>query len=84
LTETGISRLVVAGGVGANLCLRRVLSKLAKDRGGSVYYPPPEYCTDNGAMIAYAGAMRLLAGQRDEAVYDVLPRWSIESLTEVS
>jgi N6-L-threonylcarbamoyladenine synthase len=83
LNETGISRLVVAGGVGANLCLRRVLSKLAKDRGGSVYYPPPEYCTDNGAMIAYAGAMRLLAGQRDEAVFDVLPRWSIETLTEV-
>ena len=83
LNETGISRLVVAGGVGANLCLRRVLSKLAKDRGGSVYFPPPEYCTDNGAMIAYAGAMRLLAGQRDEAVFDVLPRWSIETLTEV-
>jgi len=83
LTKTGISRLVVAGGVGANLCLRQVLKKLAKDRGGRVYYPPPEYCTDNGAMIAYAGAMRLLAGQRDEAVFDVLPRWSIEALPEV-
>ncbi len=83
LTETGISRLVVAGGVGANLCLRQVLNKLAKDHGGRVYFPPPEYCTDNGAMIAYAGAMRLLAGQRDKAVFDVLPRWSIEALPEV-
>jgi N6-L-threonylcarbamoyladenine synthase len=83
LTETGISRLVVAGGVSANRCLQQALNKLASDRGGRVYYPPAEYCTDNGAMIAYAGAMRLLAGQHDEEVYDVLPRWSIETLTRV-
>jgi N6-L-threonylcarbamoyladenine synthase len=83
LTETGYSRLVVAGGVGANRCLRETLDKLTRGRGARVYYPAPEYCTDNGAMIAYAGALRLLAGQRDEDVFDVLPRWSLEDLTEV-
>ena len=81
LTETGYSRLVVAGGVGANRRLRQVLDGLAEERGGRVYYPAPEYCTDNGAMIAYAGAMRLLVGQRDEDVFDVLPRWSLEDLS---
>ena len=84
LTETGYSRLVVAGGVGANRCLRKVLDGLAGDRGGRVHYPAPEYCTDNGAMIAYAGAMRLLAGQNDEDVFDVLPRWSIEKLSPLA
>jgi N6-L-threonylcarbamoyladenine synthase len=84
LSETGHSRLVVAGGVGANWHLRRVLDELAQSRGAKVYYPAPEYCTDNGAMIAYAGAMRLLVGQRDENVFDVLPRWSMEDLSPVS
>ena len=84
LTETGSSRLVVAGGVGANRNLRETLDKLTRGRGASVYYPAPEYCTDNGAMIAYAGALRLLAGQCDEDVFDVLPRWSLEDLNEVS
>jgi len=84
LSETGYSRLVVAGGVGANLHLRQVLDELAQKRGGKVYYPAPEYCTDNGAMIAYAGAMRLLVGQHDEEVFDVLPRWSLEDLSPVS
>ena len=83
LTETGYSRLVVAGGVGANRHLRQVLNEQAEQRGGRVYYPVPEYCTDNGAMIAYAGALRLLAGQRDEDVFDVLPRWSIEELSAI-
>jgi N6-L-threonylcarbamoyladenine synthase len=81
LSETGYSRLVVAGGVGANLHLRQVLDELAHKRGSKVYYPAPEYCTDNGAMIAYAGAMRLLVGQHDEEVFDVLPRWSLEDLS---
>ena len=48
--------------------------------GARLYVPALEYCTDNGAMIAYAGALRLCAGQRDEGVSDVLPRWSLESL----
>lgn len=84
LIETGYSRLVVAGGVGANRCLRATLDKLVAARAATVYYPTPEYCTDNGAMIAYAGALRLLAGERDEDVFDVLPRWSLEDLGEVS
>ena len=83
LNETGYSSLVVAGGVGANRRLREVLNQLAGQRGARVYYPAPEYCTDNGAMIAYAGAMRLLVGQRDIAAFDVLPRWSIEDLSPV-
>ena len=57
---------MVAGGVGANRCLRETLDKLAAGRDARVYYPAPEYCTDNGAMIAYAGALRLLAGECDE------------------
>jgi N6-L-threonylcarbamoyladenine synthase len=67
--------------VGANQHLRQVLDELAQKRANKVYYPAPQYCTDNGAMIAYAGAMRLLVGQHDEEVFDVLPRWSLEDLT---
>ena len=74
---------MVAGGVGANRCLRQTLDELAAGRDASVFYPATEYCTDNGAMIAYAGALRMLAGEHDEDVYDVLPRWSLEDLGEV-
>jgi len=81
LDLTGYSSLVIAGGVGANRQLRRVLQNLVEQRNTQVYFPAIEYCTDNGAMIAYAGALRLEAGQRDENVFDVLPRWSLESLT---
>lgn len=70
-------RIVVAGGVGANLLLREKLS----DRfAGDVFYPRPEYCTDNGAMIAVAGAMRL-ADARKPATIRAMARWSLESLT---
>lgn len=80
LEQTGYSNLVIAGGVGANRHLRQVLQRVVKQRRARVYFPAIEYCTDNGAMIAYAGAVRLVAGQVDEAVFDVLPRWSLESL----
>ena len=80
LEHTGYRNLVVAGGVGANRHLREVLQKAVAAQGGRVYFPALEYCTDNGAMIAYAGALRLLAGQIDDGVDDVLPRWSLESL----
>tara|TARA_B110000879_G_C11145234_1_gene502119 strand:- start:1525 stop:2127 length:603 start_codon:yes stop_codon:yes gene_type:complete len=83
LTETGYSRLVVAGGVGANSRLREVLAKLTKDRSGKTYFPAHEYCTDNGVMIAYAGALRLDAGLEDDNVFDVLARWSLEDLDEI-
>ena len=80
LAETGYHNLVVAGGVGANRQLRATLEQFTRAHDARVYFPTLEYCTDNGAMIAYAGALRVLAGQRDEAVVDILPRWSLESL----
>jgi N6-L-threonylcarbamoyladenine synthase len=80
LAETGYQNLVIAGGVGANRRLREVLDKSTREQNARLYFPALEYCTDNGAMIAYAGALRLLQGHRDEGVDDVLPRWSLESL----
>ena len=83
LAETGYQNLVVAGGVGANRRLREVLEQSTNAIHARVYFPALEYCTDNGAMIAYVGALRVLAGQRDEAATDVLPRWSLESLSPI-
>ena len=83
LAETGYHNLVVAGGVGANRQLRATLEQFVSAQHARVYFPTLEYCTDNGAMIAYAGALRVLAGQRDEAAVDVLPRWSLESLPAI-
>ncbi|NNE64277.1 MAG: tRNA (adenosine(37)-N6)-threonylcarbamoyltransferase complex transferase subunit TsaD, partial [Gammaproteobacteria bacterium] len=83
LEHTGYSSLVIAGGVGANRYLRQVLQKMVAEKNARVYFPAIEYCTDNGAMIAYAGALRLQASQRDEDVFDVLPRWSLESLSAI-
>lgn len=83
LTETRYSRLVVAGGVGANQRLREVLSQLTDARSGKAYFPAQAYCTDNGVMIAYAGALRLEAGFQDDAVFDVLARWSLEDLERI-
>lgn len=81
LKQTGYPNLVVAGGVGANQRLRHELRLMLDDLGGRVFFPEMEYCTDNGAMIAYAGGLRLAAGLVDEEVYDVLPRWSLEQLS---
>jgi N6-L-threonylcarbamoyladenine synthase len=83
LAETGIARLVVAGGVGANQRLRERLSDLMKREGGRVFYPRPEFCTDNGAMIACAGYQRLQAGRTEGLAVRVLPRWSLEELEAV-
>ncbi len=83
LDKTGFKCLVVAGGVGANKRLRQTLTALGQDLSVDVFYPPMQYCTDNGAMIAYAGAQRLQAGLVDVDVYDVLPRWSLEDLPPV-
>ncbi|MDH3635736.1 MAG: tRNA (adenosine(37)-N6)-threonylcarbamoyltransferase complex transferase subunit TsaD [Gammaproteobacteria bacterium] len=80
LEETGYRNLVVAGGVGANRRLRQVLDKLGQVQGTRIHFPALEYCTDNGAMIAYAGALRLLHGQVDDPACDVLARWSLETL----
>ena len=76
LESIDAERLVIAGGVGANVRLREKLGTLAAD----VFFPPTQFCTDNGSMIAYAGAARLLAGQSEEAVIQPQPRWSLESL----
>lgn len=78
LEFTGLKSLVVAGGVSANQDLRIVLNKLAKDLSAEIYYPRLEFCTDNGAMIAYAGYRRFLMGnyQKDYAIL-VYPRWKL-------
>ncbi|MBK8963557.1 MAG: tRNA (adenosine(37)-N6)-threonylcarbamoyltransferase complex transferase subunit TsaD [Candidatus Competibacteraceae bacterium] len=83
LKATRLQRLVVAGGVGANRRLRERLRELTAELGGQVYYPRLEFCTDNGAMIAYAGWRRLAAGQREDAAIEVMPRWPLDSLTAV-
>lgn len=83
LDQTGHKRLVVAGGVSANHLLRKELGKLAATLGAKVYYPRPEFCTDNGAMVAYAGALRLAAGQHEEFAFRVHPRWEIDRLPPV-
>ena len=79
LKQTGLRRLVVAGGVGANRRLRARLKEMTAKLGGEVFYPRPEFCTDNGAMIAYAGALRLSAGA--SAATPVRARWPLDSLT---
>ncbi|MGH8373298.1 MAG: tRNA (adenosine(37)-N6)-threonylcarbamoyltransferase complex transferase subunit TsaD [Gammaproteobacteria bacterium] len=80
LEQTGLKRLVVAGGVGANKSLRARLMELAAQRGGQVFYPRSEFCTDNGAMIAYAGYVRL-AANANPAPVPVTARWPLDSLT---
>ncbi len=80
LKETGLKRLVLAGGVSANRQLREQLAQMMSELKGEVFYPRPEYCTDNGAMIAYAGLQRLKAGQTVGLEVSVKPRWSIEEL----
>jgi N6-L-threonylcarbamoyladenine synthase len=80
VAQTGIKSLVVAGGVGANCNLRERLTVLMAREGGRVYYPRPEFCTDNGAMIAYAGYRRLAAGQAEPLSVKAMPRWSLEEL----
>jgi N6-L-threonylcarbamoyladenine synthase len=80
LEQTGAARLVVAGGVSANERLRARLDELSRKLGVRVYFPRPEFSTDNGAMIAYAGYLRLSAGQREPLPFGARPRWRIEEL----
>lgn len=80
LRQTQLQRLVIAGGVSANKALRRSLEQMLHGLGGSVYYARPEFCTDNGAMIAFAGCQRLLAGQKDDLSISVQARWPMEQL----
>ncbi|GAB56656.1 O-sialoglycoprotein endopeptidase [Glaciecola punicea ACAM 611] len=83
LAQTGLKRIVMAGGVAANKMLRDEFAKASKTDGFEVYYPSFEYCTDNGAMIAYAGCMRLAAGESTALDSKAMPRWSLETLSAV-
>ena len=84
LASTGMSRLVVAGGVGANKLLREKLSLAGESRGAKVYYPPLDLCTDNGAMIAFAAAMRIKEHpdllKKSFASFNIQPRWALDEI----
>ena len=83
LDAAGTDVIVVAGGVGANKRLRAKLQQMAERRGGRACFPRPSLCTDNGAMIAFAGALRLEAGQHNPPQVQVTPRWDMATLPAV-
>ena len=83
LKQTGLKTLVIAGGVSANQIIRAELLKMAKTCATEVFFPRPEFCTDNGAMIAYAGCQRLLAGQTQNLEISARPRWPIDELITI-
>lgn len=84
MEQTGLRTLIMAGGVSANRRLRARLDELAKLKGYQVHYPQNEFCTDNAAMIAYAGCQRLLAGQHEPLAFASRARWSLEDLPALS
>jgi N6-L-threonylcarbamoyladenine synthase len=84
LQQTGVMRLVIAGGVGANQALREGLEGMTREMGAELFFPRLEFWTDNGAMIAYAGACRLQAGEKQDQEIAVRPRWSLEDLSAVA
>ncbi|NDV91558.1 tRNA (adenosine(37)-N6)-threonylcarbamoyltransferase complex transferase subunit TsaD [Alteromonas sp. 345S023] len=83
LKQTGMKRLVIAGGVSANTMLRAQMKSLMTSMQGQVFYPSLAYCTDNGAMIAYAGMQRLKAGETLALSAKAKPRWPLDTLTAV-
>ncbi|MDH2926442.1 tRNA (adenosine(37)-N6)-threonylcarbamoyltransferase complex transferase subunit TsaD [Lonepinella koalarum] len=83
LTQTGYNRLVIAGGVSANQQLRQGLQQLMQQLKGQVFYPAPQFCTDNGAMIAYVGFLRLKNGEQSDLAIEVKPRWSMTELASI-
>ncbi len=80
IEATGLRQLVVAGGVGANRELRSRLGAALAARGGQAFFPRLEFCTDNAAMIAVAGLLRLQAGERSSADFGVRARWPLDEL----
>ncbi len=84
LKQTSLKNLVVAGGVSANQSLRKQLSELMNKRGGKAFYPRNEFCTDNGAMIAYAGMQRLKAGHFEPLAIKAKPRWPLDTLASIT
>ncbi len=83
LQQCELKRLVIAGGVSANSALREKLAQITKKLGGAVFSPRPEFCTDNGAMIAYAGLQRLKAGTDADLTFKASPRWPLDTLSAV-
>ncbi len=83
LRQTEMKRLVIAGGVSANTSLREALEAMVLKEKAEVFYARPEFCTDNGAMIAFAGCQRLVAGQQDDVSLKATPRWPLESLPAI-
>ena len=84
LEQTGLRSLIIAGGVSANTFLREELETSLEKITSQLFYAQLKFCTDNGAMIAYAGCQRLQAGQHEGLAINVFPRWSIESLSAIS
>ncbi|WP_305909551.1 tRNA (adenosine(37)-N6)-threonylcarbamoyltransferase complex transferase subunit TsaD [Methylomarinum sp. Ch1-1] len=84
LRQTGLKSLVVAGGVSANKAIRAHLQEMTAQEGAQLHFPRLEFCTDNGAMIAYAGCQRLLAGQHEDLQIFARPRWPIDELLTVA
>lgn len=84
LRQTGLRRLVVAGGVGANRVLRERLGAMAVEEGASLFYPRMEYCTDNAAMIALAGHLRHASGERQGAAFNIRARWPLAELAPMA
>ncbi|AKO45033.1 tRNA (adenosine(37)-N6)-threonylcarbamoyltransferase complex transferase subunit TsaD [[Haemophilus] ducreyi] len=84
LQQTGYNRLVMAGGVSANKQLRAELATMMQALKGQVYYPRPQFCTDNGAMIAYTGFIRLKKGEKTDLSVSVKPRWPMTTLLKLS
>ncbi|PCI06445.1 MAG: hypothetical protein COB77_06865 [Gammaproteobacteria bacterium] len=83
LEQQHCKTLVIAGGVGANKRLRKVLAEMVEQQGGDLFFPRFEFCTDNGAMIALAGCYRLMAGQTQSLAIDARARWSMQDLKAV-
>jgi N6-L-threonylcarbamoyladenine synthase len=80
LQQTGLKTLVVAGGVSANTQIRATLTEMIEKESGTIFFPRPEFCTDNGAMIAYAGYQRFLMGERQDLAIFAKPRWAMNAL----
>jgi N6-L-threonylcarbamoyladenine synthase len=80
IEQTGLEQLIVAGGVSANRTLRARLGEVARKLGVQVFFPPPAYCTDNGAMIAFAGAQHMKQAPATRHCIDVRPRWPMDEL----
>ncbi|MBN1005332.1 tRNA (adenosine(37)-N6)-threonylcarbamoyltransferase complex transferase subunit TsaD [Amphritea pacifica] len=83
LQQTGFKQLVIAGGVSANQRLRDRLEVMVKKERAQLFYARPQFCTDNGAMIAYAGCQRLLAGQQSDLSIQCVPRWPLDTLEPI-